>query len=202
MYKVFIRPLLEYGNIIWDNCSQENKKSLENIQLDALRISTGATNLCSVQKLYNETGFQTLESRRKKQKLCQLYKITNNLTPEYLKRLLPPRVQEQSRYHLRNPNDFMVPATRTTFFFNSFLPSALREWNSLYAATRNSTTLATIKRKLNSTNIVSPHFYTIQTSRTGQILHTRIRLECSSLNQHLYKKNLIDSPNCPCGQVE
>ena len=31
MYKVFIRPLLEYGNIIWDNCSQENKKSLENI---------------------------------------------------------------------------------------------------------------------------------------------------------------------------
>ena len=202
MYKVFIRPLLEYGNIIWDNCSQENKKSLENIQLDALRISTGATKLCSVQKLYNETGFQTLESRRKKQKICQLYKITKNQTPEYLKRLLPPRVQEQSRYHLRNPNNFMVPVTRTTFFFNSFLPSALREWNSLNAATRNSTTLATFKRKLNSTNIVSPHFYTIQTSRTGQILHTRIRLECSSLNQHLYKKNLIDSPNCSCGQVE
>ena len=27
IYKVFIRPLIEYGNIIWDNCTQENKKS-------------------------------------------------------------------------------------------------------------------------------------------------------------------------------
>ena len=33
MYKLFIRPLLEYGNIIWDNCSQESKKAVENIQL-------------------------------------------------------------------------------------------------------------------------------------------------------------------------
>ena len=42
MYKLFIRPLLEYGNTIWDNCSQESKKAVENIQLDAARIATGA----------------------------------------------------------------------------------------------------------------------------------------------------------------
>ena len=33
IYKVFIRPLVEYGNIIWDKCTQENKKALESIQL-------------------------------------------------------------------------------------------------------------------------------------------------------------------------
>ena len=150
MYKVFIRPLIEYGNIIWDNCSKENKKALENIQLDAQRISTGATKLCSVQKLYNETGYETLETRRKKQKLCQMYKITHNLTPDYLKRLLPPRIQDQSRYQLRNPNNYMVPITRTTFYFNSFLPSTLREWNSLNIISRNSTTLASFKRTLST----------------------------------------------------
>ena len=66
----------------------------------------------------------------------------------------------------------------------------------------NSTTLASFKRTLSTPSTVPQHFYTIQTSRIGQILHTRLRLECSSLNQHLYKKNLINSPNCTCGQVE
>ena len=202
MYKVFIRPLIEYGSIIWDNCSKENKKALENIQLDAQRIFTGATKLCSVQKLANETGYETLETRRKKQKLSQMFKITHNLTPDYLKRLLPPRIQDQSRYQLRNPNNYMVPITRTTFYFNSFLPSTLREWNSLNIISRNSTTLASFKRTLSTPSNVPQYFYAIQTSRIGQILHTRIRLECSSLNQHLCKNNLINSPNCTCGLVE
>ena len=202
MYKLFIRPLLEYGKIIWDNCSQESKKAVENIQLDAARIATGATKVCSVQKLYNETGYETLQNRRKKHKLCMMYKITHNLTPDYLRQLLPPRVQERSRYLLRNPNNFIVPATRTTGYFNSFLPSALREWNSLSIASRNCSSLVSFKRTLRESITVPPHFYTIQTTRVGQILHTRIRLECSSLNQHLHKKNLINDPNCSCGQVE
>ena len=42
----------------------------------------------------------------------------------------------------------------------------------------------------------------IQTSRLGQILHARLRLECSSLNHHLYKKNLVDSSLCACGAPE
>ena len=29
-----------------------------------------------------------------------------------------------------------------------------------------------------------------------------IRLECSSLNQHLHKKSVVNSPNCSCGQAE
>ena len=41
MYTSFIRPLLEYGDIIWDNSSAVNKRALENIQVGALRITTG-----------------------------------------------------------------------------------------------------------------------------------------------------------------
>ena len=202
MYKIFIRPLLEYGNTVWDNCIKENKTALENIQRDAQRISSGATKLCSFEKLYNETGYETLENRRKKHRLCQMYKMTHNLTPNYLQRLLPPQIREQSRYHLRNPNNFMTPITRTRFYYSSFLPSALRDWNSLNNDSRNSTTLINFKRTLSTPGIVPSHYLNIQTTRTGQILHTRIRLECSSLNQHLYKKKLINSPNCLCGQVE
>ena len=202
MYKIFIRPLLEYGNTVWDDCIKENKTALENIQRDAQRISSGATKLCSFEKLYNETGYETLENRRKKHRLCQMYKMTHNLTPNYLQTLLPPQIREQSRYHLRNPNNFMTPITRTRFYYSSFLPSALRDWNSLNNDSRNSTTLTNFKRTLSTPGIVPSHYLNIQTTRTGQILHTRIRLECSSLNQHLYKKKLINSPNCLCGQVE
>jgi hypothetical protein len=44
------------------------------------------------------------------------------------------------------------------------------------------------------------HYYT--GSRLGQILHSRLRMQCSSLNQHLYRKNIVDSPNCICGSTQ
>ena len=35
-----------------------------------------------------------------------------------------------------------------------------------------------------------------------KVLHTRIRLECSSLNVHLYRKNIVPEPTCQCGGFE
>ena len=69
IYKSFIRPLLEYADVIWDNCTQQNKNEHQFIQLEAARISTGATKLVSVANLYMETGWETLDTRRSKHKL-------------------------------------------------------------------------------------------------------------------------------------
>ena len=93
LYLTYIRSLLEYANIIWDNCSIENKRNVESIQIEAARIITGGTKLCSIQKLYNDTGIQTLQKSRNSHKLFQLYKILNGLTPQYLQSLIPKRVQ-------------------------------------------------------------------------------------------------------------
>ena len=38
--------------------------------------------------------------------------------------------------------------------------------------------------------------------RLTQILHARLRMRSSSLKEHLYIKNIIDSPNCFCGEIE
>ena len=203
LYTTFVRPTLEYCDIILDSCTLDNKRSFENIQLDAARIFTGATKLCSIQKLYDDTGLEPLDSRRGKHKLCQLYKMTNNLTPSYLRQLLHYRVEHQSRCALRNTTNFIVPQTRTTYHFNSFLPSTLRQWNTLDQNIRESSTLQSFKHKLNTQQRIPPiYFNVIQTSRLGQILHARLRLECSSLNHHLYKKNLVDSSLCACGAPE
>ena len=84
IYKSFIRPLLEYADVIWDNCTQQNKNELELIQLEAARISTGATKLVSVANLYIETGLETLDARRNKHKLMLSYKMFNDLTPSLI----------------------------------------------------------------------------------------------------------------------
>ena len=46
-----------------------------------------------------------------------------------------------------------------------------------------------------------PNHYYIG-SRKAQILHTRIRTNCSSLNLDLLLKNVTDSPLCHCGSIE
>ena len=50
IYISFIRPLLEYGDTIWDNCTQYENYELDKIQNEAARIATGATKLVSLTK--------------------------------------------------------------------------------------------------------------------------------------------------------
>ena len=89
IYTSFIRPILEYADIVWDNCTQYEIYALEKIQIEAARIVTGTTKLVSLHKFYQETGWETLEERRKKHKLCLFYKMSNNLSPNYLSSLVP-----------------------------------------------------------------------------------------------------------------
>ena len=76
IYVSFIRPLLEYSDVLWDNIPQHDETELEKVQLEACRIITGATKLVSIANLYQETGFETLKNRRHKhtRKLILFYK--------------------------------------------------------------------------------------------------------------------------------
>jgi hypothetical protein len=76
IYFTFVRPLLEYADVIWDNMSISLNKKIENVQLEASRIVTGGTRLVSLNNLYMETGWEKLKDRREKHKLVQFYKMT------------------------------------------------------------------------------------------------------------------------------
>ncbi|MCW4285900.1 MAG: reverse transcriptase domain-containing protein [Candidatus Thiodiazotropha taylori] len=201
IYTVFIRPILEYGNEIWDNCTQYEKDELEKIQIEAARIATGTTKLVSIENLYSEIGWETLETRRNKQKLTLFYKMINHLTPLYLSTLIPSTISESTRYALRNANDIRTINTRTNQYYNSFLPSTIREWNTLPEEQRNSTTLLAFKAQINNNSTSTPKHYYFG-DRQSQILHTRLRTKCSCLNYDIYLRNLIESPLCACGDIE
>ena len=152
IYLSFIRPILEYGNEIWANCTQYEKDELEQIQLEAARITTGATKQISINNLYSEIGWETLDERLNKQKLLMFYKMYYSLSPPYLSTLIPPLVGQISRYNLRNANDLQTIDARTTLYFNSFLPSTVRDWNSLPSDIKNADTAVAFKSSLNKNN--------------------------------------------------
>ena len=201
IYLVFIRPLLEYGDIIWDNCSQYEKNELDKIQNEAARIATGATRLVSLNNLYREVCWESLHKRRQDHKLTLFYKMLNNLAPIYLSSLIPQQVSHISQYNLRNSGDIQTIRAKTNQFYNSFLPSTLREWNNLPSEARQCTTLNSFKHFLKKDKSSVPNYY-YHGNRKAQILHARLSTGCSSLNLDLFYKNITDSPLCLCGSVE
>ena len=65
IYKSFIRPHLDYGDIIYDQPNNENFCNLiEKVQYNAALAITGAIKGTSQLKIYNELGNEYLKIRR------------------------------------------------------------------------------------------------------------------------------------------
>ena len=105
IYTSFIRPILEYADVVWCNLTKYQKDELKKIQFEAARIVTGVTKLTSHDNLCRETCWETLNSRRKQQKLTLYYKMIF-LTLPYLISLVPPRVGDMSSYSLINSDKY------------------------------------------------------------------------------------------------
>ena len=200
LYFSYIRPSLEYADIIFDNCPYYLKDKLEKLNIEAGRIVTGATKLVSINSLYRETGWETLQQRRNNHKLIQYFKIVNGLTPEHLNEILPHQHTDIHNYNTRNAHNYTYTTSRTAHHYNSFIPSTTRLWNELPNEIKQSDSLNIFKKKL-SVNSKIPKYY-FEGSRMGQILHARLRMTCSSLKQHLFLKNIEDNPHCTCGEIE
>ena len=201
IYFAYIRSLLENADVLWDNCTQQQCNEIEKIQLEAGRIVTGATKLVEIDKLYKELGWLKLSDRRDLHKLFLFFKMNLGLSPLYLSNLLPLHVGEFSSYKLRNADNYVGIHANTRAYAKSFLPSTLQAWNNLPEAVRSADTLAAFKHLLTLDTPKVPTYYDYG-DRLDQILHTRFRTECSSLNQHLFRRNLVQNPYCLCGEIE
>jgi hypothetical protein len=127
--------------------------------------------------------------------------MTKNLTPHYISCLVPQAFANIHDYNTRNASALPVVRTWTSLYYNSFIPSSVRLWSLQPDNIRLSPSIQALKYSLKS-NISSKPFYYYTGRRLGQILHSRLRMQCSSLNQDLYRKNIVYSPNCICGSTE
>ena len=131
LYKSFIRLHLDYGDIIYNqpfNNSFQNK--IESIQYSACFAITGAIRGTSKERLYEKLSLESLQHRRWYRKLCYLYKIVVNKSPNYLFKIVPAG---NTIYNTRNTNDIPLMNVKHNFFKNTF-PSTIIEWNKLEPA--------------------------------------------------------------------
>ena len=122
----------------------------------------------------------------------------NNLVPSYLNDLLPPLISETTNYPLRNSDTYLIPNTRLSTSENSFLISTTYLWNSLDTEVRNKPTINSFKTALGNTIHKLPAYF-LYGKRKFNILHTRLRQQCSSLKYDLFRCNLVPDPSCECG---
>ena len=65
IYKFFLKPHLDYGDVIYDRAFNKFfQNKLESVQYDAALAITGAIGDSSREKLYQELGLESLKSRR------------------------------------------------------------------------------------------------------------------------------------------
>jgi hypothetical protein len=107
----------------------------------------------------------------------------------------------QFGYNLRNENNTIHPPfSRTSSFYDSFIPFTIRLWNILPLTITESPSINIFKNRLK-------HFYkTLDTNafyncgiRKFNIIHCQLRNEASNLNALLFKDFLsdnTDSANC------
>ena len=101
IYKAFVRPHLDYSDILYDqafNLSFQHK--LESIQYRACLAITGAMRGTFKEKIYQELGLESLQSRRWYRNLTMFYKIYKNKSLFYLFNLIP----KKTSYATRNVN--------------------------------------------------------------------------------------------------
>ena len=146
-----VRPILEYGAVVWDPYLEKNIDSMEKIQRIAARFITGnfrSNSPGSVTRLLERTGLPPLHLRRQHLRLTLFYRVAEGLVPA-----LPPHQfltpQKQGRLirtvrkddfqvtniirgHTRhNTRAYVVPQCATEERKNSFFVRTTADWNQL-----------------------------------------------------------------------
>jgi hypothetical protein len=191
IYFSFIRPKLEYGCHIWDNCYNVDANLLEDFQWNIARIVTGARKGTSHDLIKKELNWPSLADRRKGTKLKNFIKIINKDTPEYLQSLIPKKFGDV-RPQSRNCDNYYPIKARTETFKNSFIPSTVQIWNSLDNCKRN----LAYCNSLMQNNKPQLLYYG---NRASNIKHSQLRMQCSKLNYHLFLLHVRASYECTCG---
>ena len=201
IYITMIRSLVDYGIVLFSGQSAALMKNLERIQYQSALIITGAIKNTSYARLLVELGWQRIEDRACFMKVSLFYKALNGLLPPYMSNLIVNKcTRDLIGVRLRRPLALIPPFYRTDHGLNSFIPSACRLWNDLPAPLRQSTSLTSFKSNYKKLYVLCGTKGTSLGSRRLDIIHTRFRLNFTTLNSDLFERSIIDSPLCRCMQ--
>ena len=189
MFKSFILPILDYADVVWDNCAQYLAEDLEELQRDAIRTIVGTVRGTSHECLYRESGFVSLKDRRERHKLIIFFKYVNGMLPEHQTSKFPELAATTNPYPSRRPLARNNNLCRTALHNSSFFPSTISLWNDLPAEIKTLTSIGAFKRYLTQNDHSVPPYYYIG-ERSAQIAHCKLRIKMSDLNFDLFNRHI------------
>ena len=150
MYKLYVLPHLDYGDIIYHKYYPELNldftKKLEATQYSAALAVGRAWRGTNKYKFYEELGWKSLYHRRWYRRLTHFFKLKNSFSPLYLSYLIPP--EREIHYNLRAPRDYVPQIERALRFSNTYFQNCIHEWNPLNVCTRSCQSISEFKTEL------------------------------------------------------
>ena len=137
-----VLPIIEYCDIIYGNCTVRDSISIEQVQRRAALVCTGTYRHTSSDRLLAELGCQSLRTRRLNHKLIQLFKMTHQISPPYLRSILPVAVENTRNY---TNNSLPVIYAKLSSIRNSFASSSIKAWTNLPVGIRSATSFYIFK---------------------------------------------------------
>ena len=126
VYKSLERPILEYGSSVCDpHCNCLNGE-LENVQKCAARFLTRnySRETGSMTGILEELKWETLQKRRKDNRLILLYKGQARI-------LTVDLIPKNRRCRNQHSMAFQIPSASKDAYKKSFFPQTIRDWNVL-----------------------------------------------------------------------
>ena len=113
MFKALVMPYFNYCSAVWGNINKGLADKLQKMQNRAATIFTFSNYEVRSSVLLDELGWERLEYVRLKQLAVTMYKIHNNLSPSYLRRIFTNTSNVHS-HNLRNSElNYYAPRPRT-----------------------------------------------------------------------------------------
>ena len=209
IYKTFIRPHLDviyqiphFRNAFDSTISLHPlMERIERVQYHAALAITGCWRGTNTDKLYEELGLESLTDRRWSRRLVQLFKIRNNLTPEYLQSSLPSAARNRS---LRNNDEtkYQDIMCNTSRYQNSFFPDAIKSWNNMGIDFCSTPSLGKFKNDVfKLVRPVSKSVFGVH-DPLGVPYLFQLRVGLSPLKHHKKRHDFQDTPNDCCNCLD
>ncbi|XP_069129154.1 uncharacterized protein [Argopecten irradians] len=136
---------MEYASCIWNPMLLKDKIVIENVQRRATKRLNGLTNLSYEQRL-RSLGLPSLEYRRKRSDLIQMFKIINNIDKVDKDKLFTMSPITFTRGHSKK---ILKPVSRLEVTKHGFNSRIVDIWNSLPENVVSAKSVNSFKSRLN-----------------------------------------------------
>ena len=146
LYTTFVRPHLEYAQVVWSPKLRKTTKLIEGVQRRATRIVDACKNH-PYQSRLEQIGIPTLEYRRAVSDMVEVYKHLHNYDKTTVPERFSPRTRPSRNHNFELERIFAKDGARGVQT-NSFYFRSIKQWNTLPREVVESPSIVVFKKRL------------------------------------------------------